>query len=291
MSAVSSLSDAVEPAARGASGVVAVLTAAGSGTRLGSALPKALVPIAGRSIVSWAAQGLLDSGLVDVVVVTAPQDYLERFRAELGAVDVTDAVAPQDAGGTAGGAVSVDSRQRLESAGRSGRVRVVAGSSASRQASVALGIDAALALCPQADVILVHDAARPFTPAAVVGRVVEAVRAGHGAVIPAVPVTDTIKQVGQAVGATEQVERTVDRAALRAVQTPQGFRTEVLVAAHRRGAGRAAGEHLAASDDAGLVEAGGGAVSVVAGDPLAFKITRPLDLALAQVVAAELHSR
>lgn len=331
-------------------GVVAVLTAAGSGTRLGSALPKALVPVGGRSIVAWAAQGLLASGVVDLVVVTAPPEHLGAFRAVLAAIEPAGHVGSARSTGSAGSAdgadcsgspdaaVNADIAGPAEVSGpaqepglaeapgavqapdRPGRVRVVAGSPVSRQASVALGIEAALAACPHAEVVLVHDAARPFTPAAVVRRVVEAVRAGHGAVVPAVPVTDTIKQVltpggtdqavapggGQptpngmtqvtagpqaSVGApaepsVEQVACTVERAWLRAVQTPQGFRTQVLVDAHRRGAERAVAENLAATDDAGLVEAAGGQVVLVAGDPLAFKITRPLDLALAQTLVS-----
>ena len=84
----------------------------------------------------------------------------------------------------------------------------------------------------------------------------------------------------------EEVTGTPDRSLLRAVQTPQGFATATLVSAHRQGAQRAGDEALAASDDAGLVEALGGRVAVVAGDPLAMKVTTPLDLALAELLAA-----
>lgn len=260
-----------------AEGVVAVLTAAGSGTRLGAAGPKALVEIAGRTLLRRAALGLLDSGVVDHVVVTAPDDHLARFRAEVAG---------------------------LGGAGRSGTVEVVAGSSASRQASVALGLAAALDARPDAAVVLVHDAARALTPPDVARRVVAAVRAGRDAVVPALPVTDTVKEVGEVrkvavrdgrrpeeglpdgVIPVEIVVATPDRARLRAVQTPQGFAAATLLAAHRLGADRAFDEARAASDDAGLVEAAGGAVAVVAGDPLALKITTPLDAALAEVLAA-----
>ena len=122
-------------------------------------------------------------------------------------------------------------------------------------------------------------------------------RAGRDAVVPALPVIDTVKEVGEVrkvavrdgrrpeeglpdgVIPVEIVVATPDRARLRAVQTPQGFAAATLLAAHRLGADRA-------SDDAGLVEAAGGAVAVVAGDPLALKITTPLDAALAEVLAA-----
>ena len=278
-------------AADGDGAVVAVLTAAGAGTRLGAGGPKALVEVGGRSLLRRAAQGLADSGVVDHLVVTAPGEYVERFAAELA--------------GLAGAGVGI---------------RVVPGSSASRQASVALGLKAALEACPRAAVVLVHDAARALTPPETVRRVVAAVRAGHDAVVPALAVTDTVKEVapvgpagsgdggvgpvgpGDGVGPVgpgggaaappaaradvEVVVGTPDRSRLRAVQTPQGFAVTALVRAHELGAARAADEALAASDDAGLVEAAGGRVVVVEGDPLALKVTTPLDLALAELLAA-----
>ena len=269
-------------AADGDGAVVAVLTAAGAGTRLGAGGPKALVEVGGRSLLRRAAQGLADSGVVDHLVVTAPGEYVERFAAELA--------------GLAGAGVGI---------------RVVAGSSASRQASVALGLKAALEACPRAAVVLVHDAARALTPPETVRRVVAAVRAGHDAVVPALAVTDTVKEVGPVGPAgsgdggvgpvgpgggaaappaaradVEIVVGTPDRSRLRAVQTPQGFAVAALVRAHELGAARGADEALAASDDAGLVEAAGGRVVVVEGDPLALKVTTPLDLALAELLAA-----
>ena len=138
---------------------------------------------------------------------------------------------------------------------------------------------------PQADVVIVHDAARALTPPEVTQRVVAAVRAGHEAVVPALPVTDTVKEVEtRPAGEPEPVVGTPRRDRLRAVQTPQGFETSVLVAAHRTGAERAGDEALAASDDAGLVEACGGRVVVVAGDERAMKVTTPMDLALAELL-------
>ena len=240
--------------------VVAILTAAGAGTRLGAGGPKALVEVGGRSLLRRAAQGLVDSGVVDHLVVTAPGEHVERFAAELA--------------GLAGAGVGI---------------RVVAGSSASRQASVALGLKAALEACPRAAVVLVHDAARALTPPETVRRVVAAVRAGHDAVVPALAVTDTVKEIapaGPAGSGVEIVVGTPDRSRLRAVQTPQGFAVAALVRAHELGAARGADEALAASDDAGLVEAAGGRVVVVEGDPLALKVTTPLDLALAELLAA-----
>ena len=218
----------------------------------------------GVSLLRRAAAGLIASGAVSHVVVTAPAEEVDRFRAELEGLSEGPAAAET---------------------GRRGGIEVVAGSPRSRQASVALGLAAALAAVPQADVVIVHDAARALTPPEVTQRVVAAVRAGHEAVVPALPVTDTVKEVEtRRAGEPEPVVGTPRRDRLRAVQTPQGFSTAVLVAAHRAGAERAEDEALAASDDAGLVEACGGSVVVVAGDERAMKVTTPMDLALAELL-------
>lgn len=149
---------------------------------------------------------------------------------------------------------------------------VVAGGD-TRQDSVARAL---LALPEDVDVVLVHDAARPLVPAEVVDRVVAAVRAGAPAVIPVLALVDTVKRVD----ATDRVIETPDRSLLRAVQTPQGFRRTLLQAAH------AAADLDDATDDAGLVERSGVEVTCVPGHEEAFKITRPLDLLLAEAVVA-----
>jgi 2-C-methyl-D-erythritol 4-phosphate cytidylyltransferase len=229
--------------------VVAILTSAGSGRRLGHLLPKALVELGGVPLVVHAARALVSSGLVELVVVTAPPEHVAAFAEVLG----------------------------VEIAGVP--VRVVAGGS-TRQASVAAGL---VAVPDGADVVLVHDAARALVPRDLVVRVVEAVRAGHRAVIPGLAVTDTIKRVG----VRGEVIETVPRHELRAVQTPQGFTPDVLARAHAAGAHLSLDEASAASDDAGLAEAIGVPVWVVDGHEDAFKITTRRDLAVAQVVLAE----
>lgn len=150
--------------------------------------------------------------------------------------------------------------------------RVVAGG-VTRQASVSAGL---AVLERDVVIVLVHDAARPFVPAEVIDRVLAALAAGADAVIPARPVVDTVKRVSESGAVLE----TVDRSTLRAVQTPQGFRRDVLDAAHRYA------PDAAATDDATLVEARGGRVVVVDGADESFKITRPWDLLLAEAVAA-----
>ncbi len=217
----------------------AVVPAAGSGQRLGAGRPKALVQLGGRPMFLWCLRALADGG-VDAAVVAGPTDR---------------------AGATAlsGG---------LRNAGVAMPVSVIVGGP-DRTTSVSL----ALAHVPEtAEVILVHDAARPLIGTAVVERVVAAVRAGAAGVVPALPVVDTIKQV-----LGDRVHATVDRGDLVAVQTPQGFQAQVLRRAYAARTGPA-------TDDAGLVEALGEQVSVVAGDPDAFKVTRPLDLLLAEAV-------
>lgn len=150
---------------------------------------------------------------------------------------------------------------------------VIAGG-ATRQASVA----AALQMLPaDVDIVLVHDAARGLAPAAVAETVIAAVRAGADAVVPVMPVADTVKEVDSA----GWVRRTLDRAALRAVQTPQGFRRLVLERAHQAAA---SGDSL---DDASLVEALGLTVRTVPGDPAALKVTAPVDLLTVAALVGE----
>lgn len=228
----------------------AILTAAGSGTRLGLPGPKALAEVGGVPLVQHAARRLAASGVIASVVVTVPPGCTDAFRAALGDVDVP--------------------------------VVLVEGDAASRQASVAAGL---AAVPPDADVVLVHDAARGLASPALVRSVERAVRAGHRAVVPGLPVTDTVKQVGEHRDGAAPVVATVARAALRAVQTPQGFDRTLLDAAHAAGAHRAADEATAATDDAALVEALGEQVWVVPGDESAAKITTPRDLAVAELVA------
>lgn len=143
---------------------------------------------------------------------------------------------------------------------------VVAGGE-TRAASVRCGLDAVPA---DATVVLVHDAARPAASPALFRTVVDAVRAGAAAVVPGVAVTDTLRRLDGG---------TVDRDELVAVQTPQGFRADVLRAAHAAG-----GE---ATDDAGLVEACGAAVEVVPGEPANRKLTHPADAAALEAALVE----
>lgn len=233
-----------------------MLVAAGSGSRLGQQLPKALVALGGEPIVARAVRGLaaafsdLDEPMA-VLVVTAPPTHVAEVSAAVEGLRLSVPI-------------------------------VVVPGGATRQGSVAAAL---AALEPyDADVVLVHDAARPGVPPVVIERVVAAVRSGHGAVVPAVPVADTIKRVGPVTGGAEPVLETVRRVELRAVQTPQGFTRALLERAHEAAAAHAADESVAASDDAGLVELLGEPVWVVAGDERAAKITTARDLAVAEAL-------
>ena len=142
---------------------------------------------------------------------------------------------------------------------------------ATRTASVRCGLAAAPAT---ADVIVVHDAARPLASAALYAKVVAAVRAGADGAAPAVAVTDTIRHLRGG---------TLERSSLRAVQTPQAFDAAALRNAHA-GSGEA-------TDDTGLLEAAGGVVKLVEGDPANIKLTTTLDLAIAQALLRQAKSR
>jgi len=122
----------------------------------------------------------------------------------------------------------------------------------------------------------VHDAARPLASGELHRAVVAAVHAGADAAIPAIPVTDTIKQIVHDHAGRSVVAETPDRSTLVAVQTPQAFRADLLRDAHASSAG--------ATDDASLVEAIGGTVIVIDGEPTNIKITGPNDLAIAAIL-------
>jgi 2-C-methyl-D-erythritol 4-phosphate cytidylyltransferase len=145
---------------------------------------------------------------------------------------------------------------------------VVAGA-ATRAGSVRAGL---AAVPGEAEVIVIHDAARPFASASLFEEVVGAVRAGADGAVPGVAVTDTVKVVDSGT-----VTETLDRERLVAVQTPQAFQASVLRRAHEGGRD--------ASDDAALVEAAGGRVVVVAGEPANAKITTRHDLLVARALA------
>ncbi|MEU2392431.1 2-C-methyl-D-erythritol 4-phosphate cytidylyltransferase [Streptomyces sp. NPDC007369] len=229
----------------------AVIPAAGRGVRLGPGAPKALRALGGTPMLVHAVRAMARSRAVSLVVVVAPPDGAPEVRRLLDEHPLPD---------------------RAE-------LLVVPGGD-TRQASVAAGL---AALPADVTSVLVHDAARPLVPVDTVDAVIEAVRAGAPAVVPALPLADTVKEVEPGrPGEPEPVVATPERARLRAVQTPQGFDLATLRHAHETVAPIGEG----ATDDAGMVERLGTTVMVVPGHEEAFKVTRPLDLVLAEAVLA-----
>ncbi|MBU3740713.1 MAG: 2-C-methyl-D-erythritol 4-phosphate cytidylyltransferase [Candidatus Kapabacteria bacterium] len=216
---------------------VVIIPAAGTGSRFGGSLPKQYVELDGVSILVRTVRNALAHPSVTAVVVAVHPSMMDHASNLLGHLDE--------------------------------RIVVVEGD-VERQHSIARCLQHPA--CASADVILVHDAVRPFATAALFERVGVAA-ALHGAAIPAVPVTDTIKQID----ADGFITTTLPRASLRAAQTPQGFRRSVLIHAYEH----AAAEGVVGTDDASLVEALGGRVTTVEGMGSNIKITTQLDMDIA----------
>lgn len=220
----------------------AIVPAAGRGERLGPGAPKALRLLGGAPLLVHAVRALNTSHALGLIVLAVPADQIDDVRVVLDELDLAVEIV------------------------------IVAGGD-TRQESVWLALHA---LPEHIDVVLVHDAARPLVPAELIAAVATAVHAGNPAVVPGMPVADTIKRVDDA----GQVVITVDRDSLRAIQTPQGFNRRLLESAH------AAFDGGAVTDDAGLVELAGERVLVIPGHEEAFKVTRPIDLVLAEALLA-----
>jgi len=220
--------------------VAAILVAAGRGARMEADRPKAFLRLGGTTILERALRAFTSHPGVGRVVV-AVQD-------------------PDEAG-------------RLLGPAAKGVLLVQGGTE--RQDSVRLALEA---LRPSdAEVVLVHDAARPLVSRALIDAVIAAA-AEHGAAVPVLAATETVKRLA----ADGRIEATVPRETLRLAQTPQGFRASVLREAHAR----AARDRFAGTDDAALVERSGIRPAAVPGSPDNFKITTPLDLALAESLLA-----
>ena len=226
-----------------------LVVAAGEGSRLGGAHRKALVPLGGRPLVEHSLRRLLALPELSPVVLVGHRDD----RAALG--DLAAALP---------------------------RALLVVDGGARRQDSVLAGLRALPATAPE--LVLVHDAARPFVPVGAIPELV--VRAQQtGAAILAVPVVDTIKEARD--DRPELCARTLARERLWAAQTPQAFRRDELRALLEQ----AAAEQRTVTDEAALYEAAGRAVAFVAGSRLNFKLTTPADLALAEALLAAGHER
>lgn len=230
--------------------VIALVAAAGKGTRLGAAVPKAFVPLRGRTLLERSIQALINAETIDEIVVMISPDMEDYTRSLLSKAGLFDDTTP---------------------------IRLVHGGG-ERADSVWAGLQS---IEDDDAVVLIHDAARALTPPGMIARVVRSVLAGQDAVIPVLPVADTIKQVDE-----DTVVGTPDRAGLRAVQTPQGFDLAELRRANEAYFS-SDDPGFVATDDASLMEWFGVTVTCVAGDPMAFKITTPIDMVLAETITAE----
>jgi 2-C-methyl-D-erythritol 4-phosphate cytidylyltransferase len=214
--------------------ILAILVAAGRGERLGADRPKAFVELGGKPLLLWAAEAFEAHPAVEAIVAVVPEAQHVLAREKLRQVTKLTAVVP---GGER------------------------------RQDSVEAGLRAAPAGFD--GLVLVHDAARPFVEARVIGAVIDAAREG-GAALPVVPVVDTLKRVRAGC-----VVETLDRSELFGAQTPQGFRLELL----RRAYDAAAADGWTVTDEAMALERSGRSVRTVPGSPLNRKITTADDLA------------
>jgi 2-C-methyl-D-erythritol 4-phosphate cytidylyltransferase len=215
----------------------AILVAAGSGERLGADRPKAFVALGDRVLLAESLERLDGSDWIDAIVVAVPVEWVEAA-----IVLAEELVASKVAAVVPGGATRGES------------------------------VRAALAEVPtEALVVLVHDAARPLVDEAVIERVLAPLAEGFDAVVPGLPLADTVKRVDGGV-----VAETVDRSSLVTVQTPQAFSADALRRAY------AGDDPVDATDCASLVEARGGRVRVVEGDPRLLKVTTRADLALVE---------
>jgi len=222
----------------------ALIVAAGRGERAGGDVPKQYARIAGKAVLAHAVDAFVEHPAIDVVQVVIGAGQEALYQEAIG--DRT--LPPPLIGGAA------------------------------RRDSVRAGLEALAALAPTR--ILVHDAARPFAPAAVIDRLLSALDEAEGAV-PVLPVVDSLARTGTGLGGP------VDRAGLVRVQTPQAFRFEAILAAHQNWP-----DGTEATDDAQVARSAGLFVATVAGDPRLDKLTHPADLAAAEAaMAARMISR
>ena len=212
-----------------------IIPAAGSGERLGFGIPKALVEVAGLTLIEHAVRNL--APIARLIVIAAPKGHEDKFRA----------LFPKDS-------VSVVTGGEVRSASVANAVKVIPG---------------------DIKYVLVHDAARAFAPTSLAESILASLIQGEKAVIPALEVVDTIKVID----GNGYVIENPERSNLRAIQTPQGFTREVLVAAHATGDD--------ATDDAALVSRNGVKVKVISGTPMAQKITTSHDLIWARELVGQ----
>jgi 2-C-methyl-D-erythritol 4-phosphate cytidylyltransferase len=227
---------------------VAIVPAAGMGLRMGGPVRKQFRPVGGLPLLVHSLRVFQSSPVIEAVILAVPEAELGYCRMDI-----------------------------VQAHGFTKVTQVVAGGK-ERQDSVR---HALAVLDEQVDLVIIHDAVRPCVTQTMVDELVKAAQA-DGAAIIAVPMRDTVKQVG----ADQLIERTIDRAPLWLAQTPQAFRRDWLVEAHRK----ALAEGLAATDDAYLLEWMGHPVRVIEGSGENIKVTKPEDLVIAEAILASRQS-
>ncbi len=223
--------------------VTAIVLAAGAGRRIGGDLSKTYLPVAGRPLVLRTLDRMFSSTLIEQVILVIGAADLERCTAML----------------------------RLDPALQN-RPWTLQTGGATRQQSAKRGLEK---ITPDADLVVIHDGARPFASTELIDRCIAAA-AIHGAAVPGLPARDTIKVVS----GEHWIENTPDRNSLWEIQTPQVFQRELIVAAHEQ----AAKEDAEFTDDAMVVERFGKPVFVVQGERTNIKITVPEDLWFAETL-------
>lgn len=237
-------SSRIEPIARQVPRVVAIVPAAGRGLRMGGSVPKQFLSLGGEPLIVHSLRILQAADTVDGIILAVPEADLDYCTNDL-----------------------------VRQHGFSKVTRVVAGG-IERQDSVRHALEQ---VAEGTEIVLVHDAVRPFLTAQMVSDVI-AMAEKYGAAIIALPMRDTVKEVGS----DHVIQRTVDRRPLWLAQTPQAFRRQWLQEAHRK----AHAEGFHATDDAYLVEWLGRSVMVVEGSGENIKVTRPEDLVIGEAILA-----
>lgn len=234
----------VEPIPRQAPLVVALVPAAGRGLRMGGSVPKQFLSLGGEPLIIQSLRMLQAAPAVDRIILAVPLADVEYCEREI-----------------------------VSGHGFTKVMKVVVGG-VERQDSVRCALDQ---VPSDTEIVLIHDAVRPFVTLRMIDEVVAAARK-EGAAIIALPMRDTVKQVR----ADGVIERTVDRTPLWLAQTPQAFRRDWIETAHRK----AHAEGVRATDDAFLVEWLGHSVAVVEGSGENIKVTRPEDLVIGEAILA-----
>ncbi|HVN63167.1 MAG TPA: 2-C-methyl-D-erythritol 4-phosphate cytidylyltransferase [Candidatus Binataceae bacterium] len=219
-----------------------IIVAAGAGTRLGSNGPKAFVKVGGRSLIAWTLGVVAAAGSIEEAVIAVPAGF------------------------------EAPARGAVRAAGLEIPVKIVPGG-AERQDSVRIALELTSI---EAEIVAIHDAARPFAPPGLFEDCIAAA-ALHGGAIAAIPVVDTLKRAASGI-----IGATIPRAGIWHAQTPQAFRRSLLVAGHLR----ASEAQVTVTDDADLVEREGGKVAIVESSARNLKITTPSDLEIAEAIAA-----